>query len=291
MRSWEFAKLQSKLPSTVCVDVGASYYPHTSWWFFLDVPTVNWIAVEPNSQNMSYVANWAWNSKIEYISTGLSQFGGLQTLFVTNVDSGSSLLQPVIPKSMKHRLGEDGEKYFFPVHEIEVETLTLESLFNRFPNVPRIIKLDTQGSELAILKNVFEGKDSPHVIGIEIECSLLATPLYQNSPRLWEVAEYLEAYGFELLFLDVFPRSNVAKKISRNPREVVNECDAMFALRRDIVVELSLESRLTLFGFYITNSFYKEAIWLLEDDSDIKTWLVSQELSLQDLLKLLNKRL
>src|SRR5207253_2824711 len=43
------------LPPMVCVDVGASYYPHPAWEVFRRSPRTTWLAVEPNSKNTQYL--------------------------------------------------------------------------------------------------------------------------------------------------------------------------------------------------------------------------------------------
>jgi FkbM family methyltransferase len=273
MKSWKFRELQNALPVTNCVDVGASYYPHTSWWLFLGTSNSNWTAVEPNEKNLTYLQHWPWKSKSRAVVTGLSEVGGKQVLHLTNIDSGSSLLEPVIPRSMKHRLGQTGETYFFPVTKVDIDTRTLHSVIAEMGDFPTIVKLDTQGSELSILKSAVNESTTARVIGIEIECSLLSDPLYKDSPRLWEVALYLEKFGFELVGLDVLPRRSTSKKISNSPKQMVNECDAIFARRRDFIQVDPVESRAVLLAFYVTNNFYQEALLCLQSDAPLCEYL------------------
>jgi len=287
MKSWRYQELQKALPTTNCVDVGASYYPHTSWWLFLGSESSNWLAVEPNESNLSYLKNWPWKAKTHAVVAGLSELGGKEVLHITNIDSGSSLLEPVIPPSMKLRLGESGEKYVFPVRKVEIDTRTLASVLEEVGNYPTIVKLDTQGSELSILKAAINEKMSSKIVGIEIECSLLATPLYKGSPRLWEIALYLEGFGFELLGLDVLPRNSTSKKVSNISKQLAVECDAVFSLRRDVVFGRCLEERAVLFGFYVTNNFHKEAIITLESDIELVVYLENRGLNVSKLVKTL----
>jgi len=291
MKYWKFGGLQKALPITNCVDVGASYYPHTSWWLFLGSSNTNWVAVEPNEKNLMYLQRWPWKAKSRAVVMGLSEVGGKQFLYVTNTDSGSSLLEPVIPPSMKHRLGEEGVQYFFPVRKVEIETKTLLSVIDEAGKNPTIIKLDTQGSELSILKSALNGATSSQVVGIEIECSLLSDPLYKDSPRLWEVATYLENFGFELLGLDVFPRRSTSKKISSTPKLLVNECDAVFTLRHDVIIDKSVDQRAVLFGFYLTNNFYREALIFIESDIELVEYFHNKGVDITKLLRTLSKLL
>ena len=286
-------KLQSALPDITCVDVGASYYPHTSWWLFMDSPRTAWLAVEPNRQNLGYVDAWPWAASVTPVPVGLSEHGGPQTLHVTNTDSGSSLLKPVIGPAMESRATEQMRNYFFPVTEVEIMTQTLASVISEYsagPNVPTVVKLDTQGSELSILKSVLRGNSPGNLVGVEIECSLLASPYYESSPRLWEVAQFMEQHGFELIQVDIVPRVLTKSKISSKAREIANESDAVFALRPEVAQSRPVEFRAALLAFYITNCFYGEAVRLLSNDRDLVGHLGSRGCNISRLTDELTRR-
>lgn len=276
MKASRLQGLQEALPAVTCVDVGASYYPHTSWWLFLDSPRTHWLAIEPNSLNLGYLKSWPWRAAVEAVTTGLSENGGVQTLFVTNVDSGSSLLHPVLPDSMAQRAGVDIRNYLFPVREVDIETLTLEQVVAGHSEEPKLVKLDTQGSELGILRSLVNARVDHRVVGVEIECSLLTEPYYEGSPRLWEVSTYMEDHGYELVLLDVFPRSNNREKISSSPRAVVNECDAVYAQRPDVTAGQEVEVRAATLGFYVTSCLYVEAIRMIDHDREVCDFLGSR---------------
>lgn len=290
MKARRLQNLQHALPEVTCVDVGASYYPHTSWWLFLDSPSTHWIAVEPNAQNLKYLATWPWQASVEAVTSGLSENGGRQTLYVTNIDSGSSLLRPSIPPAMQQRAGTDTRNYYFPVREVEIETMTLAEVVAGCSSNPKFVKLDTQGSELSILRSLVTSSTDHRVVGVEIECSLLAAPYYEKSPRLWEVSMYMEDHGFELIQLDVFPRSNCVAKISNSPRNLVNECDAVFALRPDVVQTQPVESRASLFGFYVTSCLYAEAVRSLKNDDELSAYLSARGCNVTALRSELQRR-
>jgi len=46
--------ISDNMPIINCIDVGASYFEHSKWKIFLNSKTTNWIAVDPNSQNLDY---------------------------------------------------------------------------------------------------------------------------------------------------------------------------------------------------------------------------------------------
>lgn len=289
MRSGRFNDLSIALPQVMCIDVGASHYPHTSWWLFLDSPSTTWLAVEPIKESLAYLEQWPWRASAVPATIGLSELGGQQTLFVTNVETGSSLLRPVVEGAMEDRSTGALREYFFPITERVVETRSLLQLLDGEPSKPIFIKLDTQGSELSILRSVVSSESNIEVVGIEIECSLLASPLYEGSPRLWEVVSHLEPLGFELVSLDVFPRGP-RRKISARSRNIPTECDAIFALRRDHITASPTESQAALLAFYVTNNLYGEALISLKTVPAIGSYLAERGCNVTALASELAKR-
>lgn len=263
---WRLSDLISPyLPPTVCVDVGASYFPHARWLLFLNSPRTHWLAVEPNAENLDYIRTWEWPCKVDACRVGLSRNGGPQTLYVTNVDSGSSLLPPEITPSMEHRIHD--LKYFFPVRERRIETLSLEEAVDGMPmEVPMFIKLDTQGTELAILKGAESIFGSGRVVGIEMESTLQAQPVMKGAGKFWEACEYLESKGFELLQIRPIHAGSRFNNSRSNQLTYLNECDAVFAVRTDVAATMRPEFRVALAAFYVTNGFYEEALSLLDRD-------------------------
>ncbi len=270
---WRISRhLSPHLPTVVCVDVGASYYPHAKWLQFLNAPATQWLAVEPNEANLGYVKSWSWPSKVSTCTTGLSRDGGVQTLYVTNVDTGSSLLPPEITPSMQHRI--TNRDYFFPVTPRNIETLTLgQAMSGLSTSAPVFVKLDTQGTELSILQGAQHLFEQQRIIGIEMESTMLAQPLMKDSGKFWQASEYLEQQGFELLHIKPIAALPHSGRVSANHNTYVNECDAVFALRQDIAAGLSVEHRTSLLAFYLTNFFYEEALSFLGCDKEVETFL------------------
>jgi hypothetical protein len=67
----------------------------------------------------------------------------------------------------------------------------------------------------------------------------------------------------------------------------LNECDAVFALRQDVAAQLSVEYRVGLLAFYLTNLFYEEALSVLERDMEVAAFLRRLGCRLDDLVPLL----
>lgn len=261
--------LSRHLPNVTCIDVGASYYPHIKWRVLLESPRTHWVAVEPNEANIGYVRSWVYPSQVEAVTTGLSEHGGTQTLYITHVDSGSSLLEPVIAPSVKHRVLD--LDYFFPLRKVQIDTLTLADVIARSPaDSPVFVKLDTQGTELSILRGAAPYLEQRRIVGIEMEATLLAQPVMSGAGKFWEACGYLEDQGFELLHVKPIPGlSRFGKPVSRGNR-YLNECDAVFALRRDIAATLPVNARTALGAFYLCNHLFEEAYALLEEDDEVR---------------------
>lgn len=276
------------LPGSICIDVGASYYPHIQWQPFLRSPETRWITVEPNEKNLAYVKDWRWESQVKLIPKGLSRTGGKQELYRTNVDSGSSLLPPVVKAGMQHRLQDPS--YFFPFQKIPIDTLALSQvILEESGTSPVFIKLDTQGTELDILRGAEDLLRAHRVVGIELEATLLAEPWMEGSGKFWQVSEFLEALGFELVHLK--PIQGIRSLKGNNPKanRYLNECDAVFTLRRDVVSQCRVEYRLCLLAFYISYALYEEAHYLLRDDRDLGSYLESKHVTPTVLHKVLSK--
>jgi len=280
------AALSPHVPGAVCVDVGASFYPHEKWLPFLQSPATSWVAVEPNAANLGYLDAWVWPCRVRACTIGLSRDGGEQTLYVTHVDTGSSLLPPHVPPSMQHRV--TNLDYFFPVVERRIETATLVDVVrDEDGSAPVFVKLDTQGTELSILQGAHALLEGHRIAGIEMEATLLAQPLMRGSGRFWQACEYLEGLGYELL--DVKPIRAVGRngRPARGYRTYLNECDAVFALRPDVAAALPVQCRAGLLVFYVANLLYEEALSVLERDAQVATVLRERGCDIEALAALL----
>jgi len=283
-----FLLLNPVMPSCLCIDIGASYYPHSNWRLFLQSKNTYWIAVDPNAANLDYINKWSYSATVIPVYKGLSKDGGKKKLYVTNIDSGSSLHKPTITSSMRHRINHVAYQYFFPLQEKEIETITLgQVVAESGVNHPMLIKLDTQGSELSIIKGIEYHLNSKNVIGIEMESTLLAEPIMKDSAKFWESQKYLESFGFELIGLK--PISALSSFGVKKPRGnlYINECDSIYALRRDLADQLPVQHRVTLFIYYLSNRFYEEAMSLFMDDIAIKEYFIGRQVSAIDIEKLL----
>jgi FkbM family methyltransferase len=132
---------------------------------------------------------------VRVLSAALSGVDGKRTLHITNAPTGSSLLRPGTPNFLEY--GEPA--YMFPVREIEVETKSLLVVI-REQKLPRLdfIKLDTQGTELEIIRGI--GRDGlQKLLGVELEVGFPGG--YFDQPGFESVDPFMRANGFELFDL------------------------------------------------------------------------------------------
>jgi FkbM family methyltransferase len=131
----------------------------------------------------------------DLIRASVGQSEGSVEFYVTRDAGSSSTLRP-----NRELLAQFPEPERFDVVEVTtVQSRPLDALVREhcLPAVD-FIKLDTQGSELSILRGAGEALAS--AVGIEVEVEF--SPLYENQPLFGEIDEFLRARGFELFDLN-----------------------------------------------------------------------------------------
>jgi FkbM family methyltransferase len=120
-------------------------------------------------------------------------------------------------------------------HTMTFPTTTIDLfLADRADCSPDLLKLDTQGSELAILKGAQESLAGIALVEVEVEFA----PMYEGQPLFGDIAAFLSGLGFELLYLN---RAFVSRRqVYAGPsRGQVLFGDALFGRREDRLEGLS----------------------------------------------------
>ena len=211
------------------VDIGASYFLHKPWIPLILGGRAKLLSIDPNSQNLSYLDHFP-NLDVKKVPAALYSEQGVRTLYVTNVDSGSSLFppQPSEEDLVRHPGLYD---YFFPLKEVALEVTTLDLLAISSSNF-LAVKIDTQGAELEILKGASELLRKGRILSVEAEVSLLSRPIMSGSPKYADIAIFLESFNFELMWIR--PTTPVKRGFRDQIRQV--EADALFLLRKESVI-------------------------------------------------------
>jgi len=174
-----------------CVDLGSRAGMPDNWLKFKNSLVIDAFDPDIEADDKGYKKE----NNVTWYSSGLAGTTGKSKFYITNVASGSSLYKPN-PKTMS----KYSPKRYWTVREIrDLYFLSFSDFLHKNnKTVPDLIKLDTQGSELDILKSL-KKKQLSEVLGIEIEVEFL--DLYSNQPLFRDVDNYLSSNGFELMDL------------------------------------------------------------------------------------------
>jgi len=238
-KNQDHSKFVSKLlegKKLVALDVGAQggFFNASifskKYNFFFDP-----IVVEPIPEEAKKLED----KNYKVISKGLWSENCKKKLYILGKRPGSSSMYK--PNSNTFDL-YDFKKKDFPIFditdEIDIECTTIKESLNKFKvNNLDFLKIDTQGSELEILKGI--GEYFPLLMKIEAQI----IPMYENVPSWTELVNYLEKKNYM-----VSEWIEIGKHITRVPAEM----DMIF-----------IPNYLTDFGKKIIKSREKEFISLM----------------------------
>ena len=166
---------------------------------------------------------------------------------------------------------------------LTLETITLDQVMEREASktpAPNFLSLDTQGSELEILKGG-EATVSGHVVAIMTEVEFV--PIYQDQPLLGDIVGYLDGQGFELASLEIFPTAGASNRtpIGLRGKGFPQGGEALFLRRPERLTDNPNQATLLLkaafiafvFGFFdqthrIMSTLPEAARALLSDPGD-----------------------
>jgi FkbM family methyltransferase len=182
------ADFHSEYP-IVLVDVGASGGLEKNWEDAKKYLQI--IGFEPDERAHQVLVKEQNKSTI-YLNTALGGDNKTSPFYLNSKQQTSSMFKPNLNILKKF---PDVERFEI-LKEIELQTDTLDNLrdINSFSRVD-FIKLDTQGSELSILKGGSETLTN-QIFGVEIEIEF--AEIYKHQPLFADVDNFMRNLGFSL---------------------------------------------------------------------------------------------
>lgn len=178
--------------SPIIFDVGASVGQTTSQ-YRKHFPQAEIFSFEPMDHSFSKLkTNFGHDPKTHCFSVAFSDNESEETFFVNKGAETSSLLKPTKESVQWSPVG-----VMETVRSLKVSTRTLDN-FCRSQKIRNIdiLKMDTQGAELKILKgaqNLLES-NSIHLIYTEV----LFVSLYEDQASFYDLGSMLNSYGYQL---------------------------------------------------------------------------------------------
>ncbi|MBA4320547.1 MAG: hypothetical protein C0412_19285, partial [Flavobacterium sp.] len=257
------------------LDVGARGGPLSQ--FEVLAPFSHLFICEPDTeeakrvgQALSVKAQW---KRVTPILEALYSRGGEARLNIVQTGGLSSLLEFNESETKNYHTLRSWNNANI-VCRVPVLTLTLDDAAVKYGfNDLSLIKIDTQGTELDILKSGSE-IILPSLLAVYIEVEFV--PLYKNQPLFSEVDNFLESNGFRIMdFQRVTLRRKTLQKIPYSKRELSWAHILYFKKRNPNGGPLRAEQKARLAAIALAFEYFDYAVWLLEQ-TDVQEYLKSQ---------------
>ncbi len=174
--------------SATVLDVGARWGAAGAWYRI--APLAALVGFEPDAEEHARLAKSAGEGE-RFYPAALGAVDGPATLHVTREPGCSSLLPPSADAIARYPLLE----VMKPVRDVPVTLTRLDTWAKETGQGDvSFIKLDTQGTELDILRGAGALLDGCLALEIEVEFF----PLYEGQPLFGDVDAYLRTRGFAL---------------------------------------------------------------------------------------------
>ena len=175
------------------LDIGARGGPDPRWRVLS--PEVNVVGVDADAEECVRLNRMTFDVPCRFVSAALgSRDGEAATLHLTRQPGCSSLLEPNHAYLAQFPYGREA---FQVVRRIPLTLTRLDTLCLQHAITADVIKIDTQGSELDILRGGEAALQRASLIELEVEFN----PLYADQPLFGDLDTYLRMRGFNLLGL------------------------------------------------------------------------------------------
>jgi FkbM family methyltransferase len=253
-----------------CVDIGSRGGLQDHWQRFSRFIETD--ALEPDAAACKVSQEKAPPNE-HWFPIGLAGHTGTANLYVLSKPSGSSLYPPNPVVNDQYAPWGYGRLD----RVVEVPVMTFSDFIERYQRpLPNLIKLDTQGSELDILKSL-RHEDWRDVLAIQIEVEFLE--YYVGQPLFEHVDAFLRAKGLEFYDLlgqrvyrvkDDIEHYYLRKHLGLTKRRQDISCrmvgaDALyFRPPSEVISRGDLTISMKLLLILVIYRFFDEALWMIE---------------------------
>lgn len=222
---------EHKISELTFVDVGAK----DKLEFIKELKSITTLhAFEPNPDEYNKLKTRYKNKIFKGLhinKKGLSDFNGIAEFNVTKHNSMSSLLDTDVENYEKH-FGNYSEFNSWRDNikvekKINVELLTVDDYFQNNPNGIDFLKIDTQGSELSILRGAGNLLRDKKINVIKVEVSTI--PIYKNQALFSEIDVFMREHGYVLVDFIAY-RDEVKLALKSQKAHYAPSGDAIYVL-------------------------------------------------------------
>ena len=262
----------------VAIDVGAANGIQSWWYEVLEFATI--YAYEPNKKSSKQLKEMYKGYDYNVIEEGLDVSSSEKTIYLTNVPTGSSLLKPNILYQYTD------PSYMSPYKEDSIMTYSAqESFINNHIEDIDLMKIDTQGTELNILKGLGNNYTNK-LLAVEFEAGLPGG--YEEQPTFLEVHEYMVKNNFELfdlrssrsnMFFKKKPPYQKEHKVSKK----IHEVDVLYFKSLEYILKNNDSAKLRkLIMSYCVYNFFDEALFAIAEAERQKIWTENESKLIYD---------
>lgn len=209
---------------TIILDIGSANPRLDSGWELVEDLEV--IMFEPDERSFNKIDKSNYSFSCRVFNYALNENDGFQSLYLTRKPELTSFYKPNLDILNRY---PDKERWDV-IGEALIEAKSLKSITQEIGDFD-FIKIDTQGSELAILKGAIGG-GLEQTLGIECEVEFME--LYVNQPLFSDVTKFLSMQGFEFFDLVVEYRYG---RLELNRKGQLCFADALFLRTPEWVIE------------------------------------------------------
>lgn len=179
-----------------CFDIGGANDLQPHWKKIQEFATFYIFEPDLRSYNELKSKNQN-NNNFKFYNCALGQFNETRPFYLYNEKTGSTMY-----KFKKNHIPDYSNKYIYPINEIKIKTISLDSFINEHEiNYIDVIKLDVQGAELEILKGLSDENIWNKIFCVELEVNF--QDVYEGSSTFEEVKSFFVEKDFVLFDLRI----------------------------------------------------------------------------------------